>query len=101
MAARRAFKKKAHKIKLGRIRAARKTASAEVLQKRARKAARTMIMKKISKNVDKEEMSFAQRQTLEKRLDKMRGKIDKIAKKLLPQMRKKERERKQAMQKSK
>jgi hypothetical protein len=51
-------------------------------------------MKKITKNLSKDDLSFARRQEIEKRLDKMGPRIDKMAKKLLPQMRKKEMERK-------
>ncbi len=94
LAAARAFKRIKHKVKLGRDRAKRRTANAETLQKRARKQARTSILKKLTKGVDKGEMSFAKRQELEKRLDKMKGRIDKVARKLLPKVRKAELERK-------
>lgn len=100
MAASRAFKRIKHKVKIGRERAKRKTANAETLQKRARKAARAQLMKKLSKNVSKDEMSFAQKQAMEKRLDKMKPKIEKLAKRMLPAIRKKERERKAAQQQS-
>jgi len=94
LAKKRAFARIKHKVALGRKKAMRKTASADVLQKRARKSARAMIMKKLSKNVAVADLSFAQRQNLEKRLDKMKPKIDRIAKKLVPKMRKREMARK-------
>jgi hypothetical protein len=90
----RQFKKYKAKIALGRKKAARRFASQEVLKKRARKAARMAIMKKLTKDIPKDELSFARRQEIEKRLDKMGPRIDKMARKLLPQMRKKELERK-------
>ena len=90
----RQFKKYKAKIALGRKKAARRFASQEVLKKRARKAARMALMKKLTKDIPKDELSFARRQEIEKRLDKMGPRIDKMARKLLPQMRKKELERK-------
>ena len=90
----RMMKKIKHKIALGRKRAARKIASMDVLKKRARKAARNVILKKLIKNTPKAELSMARRQDLEKRLEKKKAVIDKLSKKLLPQVRKKEMERK-------
>lgn len=91
----RSFKKIKHKVKIGRDKAARRTANAETLQKRARKQARSSVLKKLTKGVDKNELSFAKRQELEKRLEKKKNVIDRIAKKLLPKVRKDERSRKQ------
>lgn len=90
----RAMKKNKAKIAMGRKRAARKIANQEVLMKRSRKAARNAFAKKITKNLSKSDLTYARRQEIEKRLDKMKPKIDKLARKLLPQMRKKELERK-------
>lgn len=88
------FKKYKSRIKIGRERAARRVASKEVLMKRARKAARTAIMKKLIKDTPKSELDFARREQIEKRLDKMKPKIDQLAKKMLPKLRKAETERK-------
>ncbi len=84
------------KIKIGRQRAMRRTATKAVLQKRARRAARNFILQRITKGVPKGELSFARRQEIEKRLDKpaMKSRIDKIAVRLLPKMRKREQDRK-------
>lgn len=90
----RMFKKNKAKIALGRKRAERKIASMDVLKKRARKAARNVLLKKLTKNVDKGELSLSRRQDIEKRLDKKKAVIDKLSRKLLPQVRKKEMERK-------
>ena len=94
LAASRAFKRVKHKVKLGRERAARKTATAEVLQKRAYRAARKKMFLKLSKGESKDSMSFSQRQMIEKRLDKLQAKIKMMAKKMIPDMRKLERQRK-------
>ena len=86
----RTFKKNKAKIAIGRKRAARKIASPEKLKKRAQKQARMTILKKITKGIDKGELSMSRRQSIEKRLDKMKPKIQKLAKKLLPKVRKAE-----------
>jgi thiamine kinase-like enzyme len=90
----RQMKKLAPKIALGRKRAARKMANMETLKKRAKKQARNMIAKKLTKGVSKGDLNMARRMEIEKRLDKMKPKIDKLAKKLLPIVRKQELARK-------
>ena len=86
----RQMKKYKSKLKLGRQRAAKRIASKEKLEKRARKKAREMILKKLTKDIPKSDLTYARRQELEKRLDKMKPRIDRIAKKMLPQVRKAE-----------
>jgi hypothetical protein len=90
----RSLKKNKAKIAMGRKRAARKIASMDVLKKRAMKQARTTIAKKLTKGVDKSELSMARKASIEKRLDKIKPKIAKLAKKLLPKVRKQELARK-------
>jgi hypothetical protein len=82
------------KIKLGRKKAERKLANMEVLKKRARKAARGILLKKLTKDIPKSELSFSRRQELEKKLDKMKGAVERIAKKQLPKIRQAELKRK-------
>ena len=96
----RSLKKNKAKIAIGRKRAARKVASMDVLKKRAAKQARMTIMKKITKGVEKGDLSMGRRASIEKRLDKMKPKIQKLAKKLLPKVRKGELERKRGGKKS-
>jgi len=96
----RSLKKNKAKIAMGRKRAARKVASMDVLKKRAAKQARMTIFKKLTKDVDKSELSMGRRASIEKRLDKMKPKIQKLAKKLLPTVRKGELERKRGGKKS-
>ena len=79
------------KIAMGRKRAARKMASAEVLKGRAQKQARNMIVKKILKTRNKADLSYGSRAALEKMVAKRRGAIDRIARKLLPKVRQKDR----------
>lgn len=90
----RQMKKLAPKIALGRKRAAKKMANIDTLKKRAQKQARNVVLKKLTKDIPKDELSFARRQELEKRLDQKKGVVDKLAKKLLPKVRKQEIERK-------
>jgi hypothetical protein len=94
--AKQTFRKNKAKIALGKKKAAKKVASPEQLKKRAEKAARNILIKKITKDKDKSDLSFAQRTNIEKQLEKKKGAIKKIAKKLLPQLRKDDREKKAA-----
>lgn len=92
----RLMKRLKSRIKLGRDRARRKMAPPAKLKRRAEKQARMMVFLKISKGVKKDEMSFARRQEMEKRLEKpvVKKRIAMLAKKLLKDVRKKEVERK-------
>jgi hypothetical protein len=99
LARKRSFKKNKAKIALGRKRAAKRMASMDVLKKRAQKQARNLVMKKLTKGIPKDELSLPRRQEIEKRLDKMKPKIDKIAKRLIPKVRKMEIERKKGPKK--
>ena len=96
----RSLKKNKAKIAMGRKRAARKVANMDTLKKRAAKQARMTFFKKITKGADKGDLSMGRRQSIEKRLDKMKPKIDKLAKKLLPKVRKGELERKRGGKKN-
>ena len=82
-----AMRRNKAKIKLGRDRASRKAASQEVLKKRAKKQARGIVLKKILKNRDKGDLAYSQRASIEKQLDRRKGAIDRLAKKLLPKVR--------------
>jgi len=83
------------KLKMGRKRASRRTANIGVLKKRSNKQARNLIFKKLSKGKSRSELAPARRQEIEKRLDKMKGRIQKIAMRILPKVRKMEMQRKQ------
>jgi len=96
----RTFKKNKAKIAMGRKRAERRVASPEKIKLRAKKQARMTFLKKITKGMDKGELSMSRRQSIEKRLDKMKPKIDKLAKKLLPKVRKAELTKKRGGKKS-
>jgi len=88
-----AFKRNRAKIMLGRKKAAKKLASPEKLKIRANKQAREILIKKILKDKSKADLSFSGRQALEKKIDKKKAAIAKIAKKLLPGIKMKDREK--------
>jgi hypothetical protein len=90
------FKRNKTKIKMGRDRAARRIANPERLKSRARKQARNTVLKKLLKDHPKSDLSFARRAEIEKRLEKpaMKTKIDRLAKKMLPKVRRAELDRK-------
>jgi hypothetical protein len=87
------MRKNKAKIKLGQKRAAKKLASKEKLQTRAEKQARDILVKKITKDKSKADLSYAARANIEKQLEKKKGAIKRIAKKLLPQVKKADREK--------
>lgn len=87
------FRRMKGKIKIGQQRAKMRVATMDRLKKRARKAARNFLVKRITKGVPKGELDFARREAIEKRVDRMKSKIDQIARKMLPQLRRAEMER--------
>ena len=86
-----AFRKNKAKIALGKKKAAKKLASPEKLKAKANKAARELLIKKMLKDKKKSDLSFSGRASIEKKLEKKKGAIAKIAKKLLPGIKKKDR----------
>lgn len=77
------------KIELGRERASRRFADLPRLQSRAHKEARSFVFKRLSKGRSKEDLSFQQRQEIEKRMDtpQMKKRIQLLATKLLKKVR--------------
>lgn len=92
----RMMKRLKSRIKIGRDRAKRKMAPKEKLTKRSMRAARNLIVKKITKDIPKSELSFARKQEIEKRLDKpaIKARIKRLAKRMYPKIRKAEVQRK-------
>lgn len=91
----RQMKKYATRLKMGRKRAAAKMADAPRLKKRAQKAARNALAKKLTKGISKSELTPARKMEIEKRLDKMKPRVTRLARKMLPAVRKKELARRQ------
>ena len=94
----RSAKRNKAKMALGRKRAARRFASGDVLKKRARKAAYQTQYAKIIKTIPKDKLSPARKAEIEKRLKSpaFQGRIDKMSKKMIKDVRKAEMARKRA-----
>jgi len=90
----RSMKKNKAKIAMGRKRAAKRTAGTDRLMKRATRSARSQLFTKFSKGKSKEDLPYSRRQEIEKRVDNMKGRVMKIARKLVKDKRKLEKERK-------
>ena len=93
MKAKATFRKNRAKIKLGRKKAAKKLASPEKLKGRAEKKARNILMNKILRGKTKNDLSYAACSDLERKLEKKKGAIKRIAKKLLPAVKKADRDK--------
>ena len=84
------------KIALGRARAARRFASMDVLKRRARKAAYKTFYNKITKNISRDDLTPQRKAEIEKRLNSpaFKNRIERMAKKMIKDVRKREMERK-------
>ena len=89
----RMMKTKGKQIARKRKIAMKRKATPEKLKSRAMKKARDIVAKKILKDKDKSDLSLAAKETLEKRLEKKKAVIAKIAKRILPKVRSAENER--------
>lgn len=101
MKAKATFRKNKSKIAAGRRRAEKRIATPEKLKARAQKTARREVEKKILKDKTKDELSFTARTELEKKVDKRKPLINRLAKKLLPKLKKAELEKKRGGSKDK
>lgn len=93
------MKRMSKRIQMAKKRAMRRAPSMDVLKKRAQKQARSDMLKKMSKDTSKSDMSMGQRAAFEKRLKTKKSAIDRMAKKLIPTMRAKDKERRSNAQK--
>ena len=89
----RMMKVKGKQIARKRKLAMKRKANPEKLKKRAMKKARDIVTKKLLKDKDKSDLSISGKENLEKRLAKKKLVIAKIAKRILPKVRKAENER--------
>ncbi len=90
------MKKMKSRIKIGKARAMRRTPTMDVIKKRAHRQARLKVLRKLTRGMGKGDLSFAKRQDIEKRLDKKSAVIKRIAKRLIPDIRKADRDRKKS-----
>lgn len=86
----RSLKKNKAKIAMGKRRQAHRIADKDRLKDRATRHARTALVKRITKGISKSDLSPQRRAEIERRLARMKGRIDVISKKMLPQVRKDE-----------
>jgi len=87
------MKKLAPKMAKKRAKSMKKKAPSEVILKRAMNKARDILTKKILNNKSKSDLGFGELENLEKKLGKKKAVIKKIAKKMLPALKKAELER--------
>ncbi len=89
------MRKNRFKMKRGREKAMRRTATMEVLKKRARKQAILNLKKRFAKNKRYADMSAGEKMVIDKRVAKFsKQRLDAMARKLLPKVKVKERDRK-------
>ena len=87
------MKKMSKRIQMAKKRSMKRAPSMDKLKLRAKKQAKNSMIKKWMRGKSKSEMSFSQRQNIEKRLKSASGRIDTMSKKLLPSVRQMDRER--------
>jgi len=92
----RMMKRMKSRIKIGRERAKRKMADKKKLVKRSSRKARDILVRKLTKDIPKKELTFARKQEIEKKLDTpaFKARIKMISKRLLPKIRRAEVRRK-------
>jgi len=88
-----AIRRNKAKIQMGAKRARRKIADLDTLRKRSVKQAKNVLIKKFLKNKSKQDLSYAARGALEKKMARpgIKNAIQRLAKKLLPSVRQKDR----------
>lgn len=89
----RAMKRYKSKIKQGRKRALNRAADSDRINKRSRKQAVNQIFKTLSKGKARGELSVSRRKEIEKRVQKLKPRVDRIARRLKPKVRQMDRER--------
>ena len=75
------------KIKLGKMIASRRIATKQTIQKRAKRRARGMVLKKLLKNRSKSDLSYSARGGYEAMLSKRKNMTDRLVKRITPKVR--------------
>ena len=81
------MRKNKNKLKIARARMKKRVANPERIKKRAKKQAMDKIYKKLTKGMSRKDLTPAKKAELEKRIAKMKPRVNRIAKKLLPSVR--------------
>jgi len=89
----RKMKLKRRQIEVSRKRVLKRAADPKRLKTRAEKAARNAIFRRLAKGLSRDEVPPQRKQEIEKRMEKMRGRIKRLAIKLMPKVRKLDKER--------
>ena len=86
------MKRMSKRFQIAKKRALKKAPTQDVLMKRAQKQAKNQLIKKWTKG-SKADLSMGRRAEIEKRLKKSKTKIDRTAKRMLPDLRRQDRDR--------
>jgi|TARA_B110000495_G_C23000180_1_gene590135 hypothetical protein len=81
------MRKNKNKLAISRKRAMNRVANPERIKKRAKKQAMRDIYKKLTKGVSKDKLTPAKKAELEKRVARMKPRVNRMAKKLMPTVR--------------
>ena len=81
------MRKNKNKLRIARNRMKNRVANPERIKKRAKKQAIDKIYKKLTKGMSRKDVTPAKKAELEKRITKMKPRVNRIAKKLLPSVR--------------
>jgi len=81
------------KLKLGRLRASKRVASRDVLKKRAKRAARSQMFKKVSSGKGRSNVAYSARGSFEKMVNMRKGAVANLTRKLIPKLKKAEMKR--------
>ena len=81
------MKRNKNKLSMARKRMMKRVANPARIKKRARKQARDMIYKKLTKGIPRSELTPARKRELEKRIDKMKPRVNRLTRKIMPKVR--------------
>ena len=97
----RKMKLKRRQIEVGRKRALKRAADPKRLKSRAEKAARNAIFRRLAKGKSRSEVPAQRKQEIERRMEKMKSRIQRLAIKLVPKVRQLDKERRASKQEEK
>ena len=93
------MKRLSKRIQIAKKKSMKRAPTGDVVDKRARKQARAELGKKLSGGKSTSDMSIAQRRQVSKKIDKQPGRVDALAKRKRPEVRKMHRDRMSAANK--
>ena len=94
------MKRLSKRIQVAKKRSMKRAPTGDVVDKRARKQARSQLTKKLSGGKSKADMSFSKRKEVEKKVNKQSQRLDSLTKKMKPQVRKMDRDRRASTNKA-